>query len=94
MGVPRRAVRSARLLFLHPRSYNVIGDAWVDACGICRCCISGRMAVGGAEESLASPCLVVDACCTGLGRESLYKALSPDDNPALSTILKVVRRSN
>ena len=28
---------------------------------------------------------------TGLGRESLYKALSPDGNPALSTILKVVR---
>ena len=28
---------------------------------------------------------------TGLGRESLYKTLSPDGNPALSTILKVVR---
>ena len=28
---------------------------------------------------------------TGLGRASLYKALSPDGNPALSTILKVVR---
>ena len=28
---------------------------------------------------------------TGLGRERLYKALSPDGNPALSTILKVVR---
>ena len=28
---------------------------------------------------------------TGLGRESLYKALSPDGNPALSTILKVLR---
>ena len=28
---------------------------------------------------------------TGLGRESLYKALSPEGNPALSTILKVVR---
>ena len=28
---------------------------------------------------------------TGLGRESLYKALSPDGNPALSTILKVVK---
>ena len=28
---------------------------------------------------------------TGLGRESLYKALSPDGNPALSTILKVIR---
>ena len=27
---------------------------------------------------------------TGLGRESLYKALSPDGNPALSTILKVI----
>ena len=25
---------------------------------------------------------------TGLGRESLYKALSPDGNPALATILK------
>ena len=28
---------------------------------------------------------------TGLGRESLYKALSPDGNPALSTILNVVK---
>ena len=28
---------------------------------------------------------------TGLGRESLYKTLSPNGNPALSTILKVVR---
>jgi len=26
----------------------------------------------------------------GLGRESLYKALSPDGNPEFSTILKVV----
>lgn len=28
---------------------------------------------------------------TGLGRESLYKALSPTGNPALGTVLKVVR---
>ena len=28
---------------------------------------------------------------TGLGRESLYKALSPDGNPALSTLLTVIR---
>ena len=28
---------------------------------------------------------------TGLGRESLYKALSGDSNPSLGTILKVVR---
>ena len=28
---------------------------------------------------------------TGLGRESLYKALSPDGNPAFSTVLKVVK---
>ena len=28
---------------------------------------------------------------TGLGRESLYKALSPEGNPEFSTILKVVR---
>jgi probable addiction module antidote protein len=27
----------------------------------------------------------------GLGRESLYKALSPEGNPELSTLLKVVR---
>ncbi len=27
---------------------------------------------------------------TGLGRESLYKALSPEGNPELSTILKVI----
>jgi len=28
---------------------------------------------------------------TGLGRESLYKALSPEGNPEFATILKVVR---
>lgn len=28
---------------------------------------------------------------TGLGRESLYKALSPDGNPEFATIMKVVR---
>jgi probable addiction module antidote protein len=28
---------------------------------------------------------------TGLGRESLYKALSADGNPEFSTVLKVVR---
>ncbi len=28
---------------------------------------------------------------TGLGRESLYKALSAEGNPELGTILKVVR---
>jgi probable addiction module antidote protein len=27
----------------------------------------------------------------GLGRESLYKALSPDGNPELATVLKVMR---
>jgi probable addiction module antidote protein len=27
---------------------------------------------------------------TGLGRESLYKALSPEGNPEFSTVLKVV----
>jgi probable addiction module antidote protein len=28
---------------------------------------------------------------TGLGRESLYRALSPDGNPEFGTVLKVVR---
>jgi len=28
---------------------------------------------------------------TGLGRESLYKALSPEGNPEISTVLKVVK---
>jgi probable addiction module antidote protein len=28
---------------------------------------------------------------TGLGRESLYKALAPDGNPQLSTVLSVLR---
>jgi probable addiction module antidote protein len=28
---------------------------------------------------------------TGLGRESLYKALSPTGNPELATVVKVVR---
>lgn len=28
---------------------------------------------------------------TGLGRESLYKALSPEGNPQFATVLKVVR---
>lgn len=31
---------------------------------------------------------------TGLGRESLYKALSPEGNPALATILKVMKAVN
>lgn len=30
---------------------------------------------------------------TGLGRESLYKALSPEGNPEFATVLKVVRAS-
>lgn len=28
---------------------------------------------------------------TGLGRESLYKALSPEGNPEFGTVLKVIR---
>lgn len=28
---------------------------------------------------------------SGLGRESLYKALSPDGNPGFATILKVMQ---
>jgi probable addiction module antidote protein len=28
---------------------------------------------------------------TGLGRESLYKALSPEGNPELATVLKVIQ---
>ena len=28
---------------------------------------------------------------TGLGRESLYKSLSPDGNPEFATVLKVMR---
>ena len=31
------------------------------------------------------------AKATGLGRESLYKALSPSGNPELATVLKVMR---
>jgi probable addiction module antidote protein len=31
------------------------------------------------------------AQAAGLGRESLYKALSPEGNPELATVLKVVR---
>lgn len=31
------------------------------------------------------------AAKAGLGRESLYKALSPDGNPEFSTVLKVMR---
>jgi probable addiction module antidote protein len=31
------------------------------------------------------------AQAAGLGRESLYKALSPDGNPELSTVSKVMR---
>ena len=30
------------------------------------------------------------ASTTGLGRESLYKALSPDGNPELRTVMKVM----
>ena len=35
--------------------------------------------------------MVVVAQETGLGRESLYKALSSDGNPEFATVLKVVR---
>ena len=31
------------------------------------------------------------AADTGLGRESLYKALSPDGNPEFATVLKVMQ---
>ena len=31
------------------------------------------------------------AAAAGLGRESLYKALSPDGNPEFATVLKVMR---
>lgn len=31
------------------------------------------------------------AKATGLGRESLYKALSPEGNPELTTLLKVIQ---
>ena len=31
------------------------------------------------------------ANATGLGRESLYKALSPNGNPEIATVLKVLR---
>ena len=31
------------------------------------------------------------AADAGLGRESLYKALSPDGNPEFATVLKVMR---
>ena len=31
------------------------------------------------------------AADAGLGRESLYKALSPDGNPEFATVLKVIR---
>jgi probable addiction module antidote protein len=31
------------------------------------------------------------AQCSGLGRESLYKALSADGNPEFATVLKVMR---
>lgn len=30
------------------------------------------------------------ARATGLGRESLYKALSPDGNPEFATVLRVI----
>ena len=30
------------------------------------------------------------ASATGLGRESLYKTLSPDGNPGFATVLKVI----
>jgi probable addiction module antidote protein len=31
------------------------------------------------------------ARAAGLGRESLYKALSPDGNPEFATVLKVIQ---
>ena len=35
--------------------------------------------------------MTIVAADAGLGRESLYKALSPDGNPEFGTVLKVMR---
>ena len=35
--------------------------------------------------------MTIVAADAGLGRESLYKALSPDGNPEFATVLKVMR---
>lgn len=35
--------------------------------------------------------MTIDSQETGLGRENLYKSLSPDGNPEFATFLKVVR---
>ena len=35
--------------------------------------------------------MTIVAADAGLGRESLYQALSPDGNPEFATVLKVMR---
>ncbi len=45
-------------------------------------------ALGNIARAKGMAALARDA---GLGRESLYKALSPDGNPEFGTVLKVVR---
>ena len=52
--------------------------------------MTGGMAAGLGDIARAEGMSKV-AKKTGLGRESLYKALSPDGNPALATILKVLK---
>jgi probable addiction module antidote protein len=43
------------------------------------------------DPSLIAAALGDIARETGLGRESLYKALSPEGNPEFATVLKVVK---
>ena len=45
-------------------------------------------ALGDIARAKGMPVIAADA---GLGRESLYKALSPGGNPEFATVLKVMR---
>ncbi len=45
-------------------------------------------ALGDIARAKGMPMVAADA---GLGRESMYKALSPDGNPEFATVLKVMR---
>ncbi len=46
------------------------------------------VALGDIARAKGMTTVAADA---GLGRESLYKALSPDGNPEFATVLKVMR---
>ena len=69
---------------------------WVSWCkALLGCCWSGRYGARGIARALGNVARAYGmskiAKEAGLGRESLYKALSEDGNPSLDTVVRVAR---